>query len=105
MRIGRKTKGPARAALKIIVAAELERGLWPWPLPSPSGFVFFLHVVLLFLFWEWQRGAATCGNAPFFYFLNFAEITSNARLMCGRAVFFYLINRNPFNVSIKTQKK
>lgn len=86
MRIGRKTKGPARAALKIIVAAELERGLWPRPLPSPSAFVFFLHVVLLFLFWEWQRGAAACGNAPFFFF-NFAEITSNARLMCGLLLF------------------
>lgn len=32
MRIGRKTKGPAHLALKIIVETILERGLWPKPL-------------------------------------------------------------------------
>lgn len=50
-------------------------------------------------------GSCDMWECSFFYFLNFAENTLNARLMCGRAGFFYLINKNLFNVSIKTQKK
>lgn len=47
-------------------------------------------------------GSYDVWECSFFFLFNFAEITSNARLMCGRAGFFYLINKNPFNVSIKT---
>lgn len=46
MWIGRKTKGPARLALKIIVETILERGLWPQPLLRLL--LFYIIVLLLF---------------------------------------------------------
>lgn len=67
MRIGRKTKGPAHLALKIIVETILERGLWPKPLLRLL--LFFSNIVLLLctvvFFWSGSRDFSTCGNGPF----------------------------------------
>lgn len=46
MWIGRKTKGPARLALKIIVETILERGLWPQPLLRLLLFLYYCFVVV-----------------------------------------------------------
>lgn len=72
MWIGRKTKGPARLALKIIVETILERGLWPQPLLRRL--LFYIIVLLLFtvVFLERQQGFSDVWEWSFL-----TEITSN----------------------------
>lgn len=81
MWIGRKTKGPAHLALKIIVETILERGLWPKPLLRLLHF--FPKIVLLLctavFFLERQQGFFDMWEWSFL-----TEMTSNAAECVGR---------------------
>lgn len=80
MWIGRKTKGPAHSALKIIVATILERRLWPKPLLTLVLFFFlvlFCCCALLCFF------GAAAGSFPHLGMVLLTEITSNAAECVG----------------------
>ena len=101
MRIGRKTKVPARSALKIIVATVLERGLWPRPLLRLSR-CFFFFVVPAVVFW--RSGSRDLRHGGMLLF-NRNHIKCERRLNVWHSGFFYLINKIPFNVALKIKKR
>lgn len=101
MRIGRKTKGPARLALKIIVATVLERGLWPRPLLRLSRFFLLLFCCSQLFFWNDSRDLRHVGMLLF----NRNHIKCKHTLNVWCSGFLYLINKIPFNVGIKNKKK
>lgn len=101
MRIGRKTKGPARLALKIIVATVLERGLWPRPLLRLSRFFLLLFCCSQLFFWNDSRDLRHVGMLLF----NRNHIKCEHTLNVWCSGFLYLINKIPFNVGIKNKKR
>lgn len=72
MWIGKKTKGPAHLALKIIVETILERGLWPRPLLRLLLFYIIVLLLLAVVFLARQQGFFDAWEWSFL-----TEITSN----------------------------